>query len=722
MFVKLKTKKRFDFFGKISYTNHMKKKWISVLSLIFVFVFAIMFSGCMGVDPDRLDELEDQLENGEITEDEFNDALQEESDGVKLDDVLVLRKPLNYDFDNNVVTSNYYEEFSQNVLTFLFRTYGTLNFEIPEGFNDVFELLLTQSQVNEELEDLKERYDSNKDDFVGFYDAIRYQITNVEPVKITVVGEDSFITINEIEYRYSFSDGIITLQSTLDGSIFKNSVGSDIVTIENVSYFFTYNVETNVLQMQSVENIGTKVTADDSYAWNWSLPYGQANYVAWISAYGSEVAEGKVEATFNNNDENYRYAFENFEKYYNNDFRPTYIFEPSTYLNNFVNEEYVTALEYAIYRIAIGLTPAEITVSYGETGLPMVSVDGFLPQTAPEVKSSVQVALESAKEDFYKLGTYVGLTSTDKQFIVDFILEEIIGETAYSTELAQNTLNYEVMVEAIVNYAGTLTTTGMTSYDVDEEGGTTSGEEQQDDEPTYVGDAFTASEVALFPYTTFFSSATSDDPFVNVGGPFEYQSFVLLPSDEQVEIGDIWLDMKYDAGNDGDSIVTDETLTMTVILRYVKVQTDATGNVLNRELKEIRQNIALKDGPHEAGEEGSYFEFELDANEYFGETVKIGKFAVPDVLQPDKTEDKTNNVVTITGETDARKYYEVLESGFNNAGSFAVLDSERFNFSYFEVAFDVEKEPGNRDKNYAFYCSILNLIEPPEYPNDPVWQ
>ena len=696
----------------------MKKKWISVLSLIFVFVFAIMFSGCMGVDPDRLDELEDQLENGEITEDEFNDALQEESDGVKLDGVLVLRKPLSYDFDNNVVESDYYNSFARDVLRGLFATYGvTNNADIILEKPDIFDLLLTENEGNEELEDLKDRYDSNKNDFIGFYDAVRYQITNVEPVKITIYGQEGEISVDNIVYFYSYENNILKLESLTE--TYESS--GNIIEINGVAYNFLYNAITGELTLQSVENIGTKVTADDSYAWNWSLPYDQASYEAWIYAYGSEASDGKVEATFNNSDENFRYDFETFEKYYFETFED-YQFNSSTYLTNFVNEEYVTALEYAIYRIAIGLTPAEITVSYGETGLPMLSVDGFSSQTAPEVKSSVQVALESAKEDFYKLGTYVGLTSTDKQFIVDFILEEIIGETAYSTELAQNTLNYEVMVEAIVNYAGTLTTTGMTSYDIDEEGGATSGEEQQDDEPTYVGDAFTASEVALFPYTTFFSSATSDDPFVNVGGPFEYQSFVLLPSDEQVEIGDIWLDMKYDAGNDGDSIVTDETLTMTVILRYVKVQTDATGNVLNRELKEIRQNITLKDGPHEAGEEGSYFEFELDANEYFGETVKIGKFAVPDVLQPDKTEDKTNNVVTITGETDARKYYEVLESGFNNAGSFAVLDSERFNFSYFEVAFDVEKEPGNRDKNYAFYCSILNLIEPPEYPNDPVWQ
>ena len=167
----------------------MKKKWISVLSLIFVFVFAIMFSGCMGIDPDRLDELEDQLENGEITEDEFNDALQEESDGVKLDGVLVLRKPLSYDFDNNVVESNYYNSFAEDVLRGLFATYGVINnADIILEKSDIFDLLLTENEGNEELEDLKGRYDSNKNDFIGFYDAIRYQITNVEPVKITVFG------------------------------------------------------------------------------------------------------------------------------------------------------------------------------------------------------------------------------------------------------------------------------------------------------------------------------------------------------------------------------------------------------------------------------------------------------------------------------------------------------------------------------------------------------
>lgn len=700
----------------------MKKKWLSVLSLIFVFVFAIMFSGCMGVDPDRLDELEDQLENGEITEDEFNDALQKESDGVKLDGVLVLRKPLNYDFDNNVVESNYYNSFAEDVITTMFQVYGNMNSHqdiSEEKYSDIFDLLLTENEGNEELEDLKDRYDSNKNDFVGFYDAIRYQITSVEPVKITFYGQEGEISVDNIVYFYSYENNVLKLESLTE--TYESS--GNAIEVNGVAYNFLYNTITKDLTLQSVENIGTKVTADDSYAWNWSLPYDQASYEAWIFAYGGEALDGKVEATFNNSDENFRYDFETFESYYTNFFETfDYRFVADTYLTDFVNEEYVTALEYAIYRIAIGLTPAEITVSYNETGLPTVSVDGFLPQTTPEAKSSVQVALESAKEDFYKLGTYVGLTSTDKQFVVDFILEEIIGETAYSTELAQNTLSYEVMVDAIVNYAGTLTTIGMTSYDVDEEGGATSGEEQQDDDPTFVGDAFPASEAVLFPYTTFFSSATSDDPFVNVGGPFEYQSFVLLPSDELVEIGDIWLDMKYDAGNDGDDIVTDEKLVMTIILRYVTVQTDATGNVLSREIKEIRQNITLNDGPHEAGEDGSYFEFELDNDSFFGETVKIGKFTVPEPLQPDKTEDKTNNTVTITGLSDARKYYEVLESGFNNAGSFAVLDSEKFNFSYFEVAFDIEKEPGVKDKNYAFYCSILNLIEPPEYPNDPAWQ
>ena len=423
----------------------MKKKWISVLSLIFVFVFAIMFSGCMGVDPDRLDELEDQLENGEITEDEFNDALQEESDGVKLDGVLVLRKPLSYDFDNNVVESDYYNSFSEDVIGLLFATYGIVNHSAyidADAKTNIFTELLTENEGNEELENLKDRYDSNKNDFIGFYDAIRYQITNVEPVKITITGVNSgvvdnpegkiyegSIVIDGVNYLYSYNGNVLSLEDET-GTLYSSS--GNIIRVKDIEYTFLFNTETLVLTLQSVENIGTKVTADDSYAWNWNLPYDQASYEAWIYAYGGKTLDGKVEATFNNSDENFRYDFETFEKYYTEQFEQItspFYFDPTAYLTDFVNEEYVTALEYAIYRIAIGLTP-EITVNYGETGLPMLSVDDFSSQTAPEVKSSVQVALESAKEDFYKLGTYVGLTSTDKQFIVDFILEEIIGETA----------------------------------------------------------------------------------------------------------------------------------------------------------------------------------------------------------------------------------------------------------------------------------------------------
>lgn len=43
----------------------MKKRLSSFLSLIFVFIVAFVFVGCAG--PENLDELDEMLENGELT-------------------------------------------------------------------------------------------------------------------------------------------------------------------------------------------------------------------------------------------------------------------------------------------------------------------------------------------------------------------------------------------------------------------------------------------------------------------------------------------------------------------------------------------------------------------------------------------------------------------------------------------------------------------------------
>ena len=217
-----------------------------------------------------------------------------------------------------------------------------------------------------------------------------------------------------------------------------------------------------------------------------------------------------------------------------------------------------------------------------------------------------------------------------------------------------------------------------------------------------------ASEVVDFPYTSFFSSFEGD-PFTYTGA-HEYQSVVFMPSKE-ITISDIWLDFKYDANKDGDEhFDPTKFLEIEVSIRWNKGDSSP--------IKEMKKKIKVFDGPSDPGEEGTTIEFELDTPVMqggFGEEVKIGKFNCPDDLKP-KGEDRT---VILSGLTDARRYYKVLESA--TYGGYGVLDETRINGGYLEIAFNVAKTPGDKTTNYAFYTAVSQLFEPPEYADDPVW-
>lgn len=670
----------------------MKKKFYSIFQICFLCIMIFALAGCGGMAPDFKKELDDALENGEITEDEYEDTLEEELGGINLDGVLVLRRPLNYDYEGSSTTSNYYNALADDILTFLFSIYGVLNY-VP----DVFSTLLIENSNNETLQMLSEKFASgDKEDFIYFYDAIRYQITEEDPSYQTIIGDAGKIIINGDEFSYSNASGKLVL--TGEAGTFEEN--NSKITINGAD--FSFSLTQNNLTLTSTQPNSITATADLDYGWNWSLSYDNANYEPWLYAYNGGVVSSGNEITANYGGD-YPYSFSSFEKYYaGNEWYDVYPFEPTQFLSAFVNEDYTTALEYAIYSIVLGITPNEITVEYDPvTGAPSVSVEGFAPT---EEKSSAVLALEDRKTLFNELGSYVGLTETNKQNIADFVIEEIIGEQATTGPRASE-LYYEELVDAIVQYTGTLTTIGRTES---ESGSVAEGD-------TTVGETFIASEAVTYPLTSFMSNIDGD-PFLYTGGPYEYQSFVLMPSNENCEFSDIWLDLKYDAGNDGDEIYDpNKYLEIEVSVRWWQVKTDEAGNVLSKTMRVVTKTIRVKDGPIDEGEEGSYIEFELDVPESqggFGETVKVGKFNCPEPLVP-----KEDRTVTITGKTDARKYYQVIES--STYGGYGVLNQEMFDFSYCEVAFNVAKAPGDNQTNYAFYTAISNIYEPSKHENGP---
>ena len=692
----------------------MKKRFFCIFQACFLCVLAFLVAGCNdALSPEEQQqqeqEIQDAIDSGELTEEEAEDMKDDLRGGINLDGTLVLRRPLDgYDFNDpeNIVTTNYYRRYSRNLLVTLLQVYGNMNYDViaTDFYNNVFEMLLYANPDNETLIELNRQYQENPDDFIPFYDAMRYQITDVQQVGSEIYGSNGSITIDGVIYTYSGSP--LTLTPTSGGTpITADAAGQ--ITVAGITYNCSLN--NGALTLTSVAATAVEVTANTNYAWNWSVQFGAATYRPWLYVYNGEqlLPDGTVAATFNENDVQYNYSFDSFESYYTGGFVPVYAFDQTAFNNAFVNTEYQTALEYAIYCIVLGQRPNAMDVTIDQSGNVTVTVEGYAAQTTPEVKSSVQLALEDKQQLFNELGSYVGLTQTNKTYIAEFILDEIIGEAATGTALAQNVLMYEDMVDAIVEYAGTLTTIGQTQ---NPEGG------EEDGDPTYVGDNFIASEMATYPLLSFMSNMDGDNFLYT--GEHEYQSFVILPSTEDLEIGNIMLDFKYDAGRDGDEIVDPNAyLDLEVSVRWWDVRTDEAGTVISKEMRVITVTHRIFDGAFDAGEDGSTLDIEVDLPENqggFGETIKVGKFTVPDALKP-----TSGLVTTITGLTDARKYYQVLES--STYGGYGVLNQEMFEFSYCEVAFNVAKAVGDTDTNYAFYLSLANIYEPLKHENDPEW-
>ncbi len=603
-------------------------------------------------DDDNLDpDNDDQSKKDEIT------------GGISVDYVKVLRKPLSYDYSGNVTNKDggetgnkeYYYNFGGDVLTYLFRTYGNFNKDFDDTYKNIFDEYY-QKTNNEKMNELAQDFESaNKDSYLYWYDALRYQITRVTPY-----------------YKNKESGKPLT---------------PDISQAEDNPTVVYYDV-----------------TADYKKGWNWSLTHTNENYLPWLvndrNNQSTDTLRPNVKYEIT---DKYKFDFETFNGYYDNASGEGYIdylFSSNQFSSAFIgnkeakNTDYNRALEYAIYNIVLGITPRNMKVTYtGTDGAPVVTIDGYSATTGANAKTSAEVAVEDIKSTFNRLGSYVGLTTKNKKDIVKYILENVIGKQAkseYKVDGIEKQVNYyyEDVVTAIVDYCGKLTTIGKAS-----EGDPTTD--------TKIDDAYIASEVADYPYTTFFSKFGNSDPFKNKK-PYEYQSAVIVPSRETT-VTDIWLDFKYDSGNDGDDIYDPEKfLDITVSIRWNK----GDGSPIHV----MQKNVRIKDGPVDVGGESTIeFEFEPARGSYaFGEPVKIGMFNTPDALKTTKEQ----RVITISGLTDARRYYKVLQSA--TYGGYGVLDNSKFDCSYLEIAYSVAKIPGDTTTNYAFYTSISNFVEDEE--------
>lgn len=644
-------------------------KMLTGLLSLFLVCVCVIINGCVPslVGGDWISDLNDQLNNGEISQEEYDDMFKDYSGGIELEGIKVLRRPSAYSYDANSETSEYYKVFSEDIFRYMNYLYGSLQgYTSQDKFpaENIFEALsLVEEGKNVNLNTLasnfvKENTAPEKEQFKYFYDALRYQITSV----VTKYGYDDNGTIKYV------------VESELPTGVDKSP-----------SY--------------------VEVTADLNKGWNWfkSNAAGTEGYINFKYDY---TAGGKDYRSYVAYEENYAYNDEGNpydaeikgnlitakfapELYDFSDLATHYGNISDNYSSKVRNDDFSYALGYAIYCIVLGLNPNEIGWSNGEfqvSGYQKI-VDAENPENN---KSSAKVAFEDIKALFEKNGSYVGLTTRDKENIADYILEKVIGTEAQNYGVQQ--LYYRDVVTAIVDYCGKLTTIGSST------GGSTD-----------VGSNFIASEIIDYPGTSFFVSQDETNEFEYINS-FEYQSFVIMPKGE-TKITDIWLDFQYIA-RDGAVILDDKNL-------YIDI-TVSVNWWTGTEMKVIKETIRVYNNSFDPGEEGSILMFELDdKTDGFGEPVKIGKFEC-DEIDVEKSELKELdehtklNKLVLKGATDARLYYQLIqneEDENGRYGAYGKLDNERIsrehpNMSYLEITFDVAKSSGDFSRNYDFYTGF----------------
>ena len=413
-FLTFKSKKGYTKLMKSKKKNLFKRFCSGVLGLCFASV-CFLASGCVPslLGGDWINDLNEQLENGEITQEEYDRLFNEYSGGVELEGIKVLRRPKSYDYDGNVSDggSNYYYQFSEDIFSNIYAVYGVVGdvFVDPDKFppsddkeeQNIFDVLYNLTE-NDNIKTLKDWYEgsaSDSDNLKYFYDAIRYQIVDEEEI-----DED------------------------LDGT-------KDYV----------------------------QVTADTNLAWNWVKGYEEFNsendsQSRYISNYITSIVnsvDGTTGVEENNKIMNNKiassYNFAGFQNYYKD------FIDSTAYQELFANDDFISTLAYMIYRIVLGLD-TDVEVGFNESGEWVV--EGY---EGKDGKTSAQIALEDIKRIFNSAGSYVGLTQNNKQQIADYILEEVIGQEAQV--YGRQNLFYEDVVNAVVEYCGKLTTVGNAGED-----------------------------------------------------------------------------------------------------------------------------------------------------------------------------------------------------------------------------------------------------------------
>lgn len=365
-------------------------------------------------------------------------------------------------------------------------------------------------------------------------------------------------------------------------------------------------------------NEKTVMSANLNNDWEWSflIDEGDVNTRPYLyNVLGSilENTNNRIETAFSDTDLE---SFSNGISTWYSGLSENYL---SIYLGATSAEDYdkysdfVKTLEYVIYCYSLDLTPGEVVVSTENLGANQYYQIKII-QTANGVQQELtpDEALSAIKETFDKLGSYVGVAERNKDKIIQWILDNVIGQNAMASDSVVEKKNaIEIVYDgesqfftSVESAKDFITSKGVTLTESDQEkidamqeptvqttevgrnyGGTV--EKIVDEvckevtiggDDVYVDDRFLASEIVEYYGESFTYSKEEDvfpyyEDFTTGAGarairPLEYQSAVLMFK-EEVNISQLIVAFQYDADLDGYQTATGERFDGS---RYIEIE------------------------------------------------------------------------------------------------------------------------------------------------------
>lgn len=671
----------------------MKKKVIRIFAVVMMICISLLFVGCGNTD--NSDDDFDWSGGGNGSQTEATNNLY----GTK-----VLYRPDNYDYDEGSggeagKPNDYYGQYAHWILNDLFYLYA-----------------LPNASVSDILDNFKEEAYYNN--YIYYlYDSIRYKVDTI---------------------------GKVTKTKTIGGEATNLSTPYYIIAADK-SQQWKWSFDINYNSMEVPLNKTTSYSGMQNY--------NNFVYVSGVSQSINELANEKIiDAEI--------YLAENHINYIN-------LFLGTSTEDDYTNySDFVKALEYVIYSYALDLEPQMVSVTKN-------SPTDESPYTVRiGAYATVDAALADIKALFKKMGSFVGLANRQITKLQNWIKTNVIG----IDDTIKNDTFYDYSTGGITEILNA--ENEVVGFEFNQQGDTKIADlgrdyskavdtivenvcenvsigEESDGSKVPVDDRFLASEIMEYSKNMFeiiddnnfpIGSSATDE---NVLRPLEYQSAVLMLN-KPMGIMEVDVAIKYDADLDGTEegvYNMDKYIDIIVELNYYNHDADKMFVVDSKKMR-------VYDGPYSMTFEG----VEADLPEFHGTAMLSvsniaeegkdllvsqeiagveGQLLPVKAFNPDvgngilKTDVGINGYgdnpkvsqspLILTGMTDVRKYYNIVEPTDQELGN----DADRFTYitgrlnpkkfsgsdgsDYLEITYKVLKEKGNTTKNYKFYTGVVAI-------------